>query len=458
MGLPAVWVGAAIMATIVVDAFTDPLIGMFSDRLRSPLGRRHTLMYLAAVPAALGFYLMWHAPSGLEPEWLLAFMIVMLIFVNISISLYEIPSLALAPELAPDYNQRSKLIAFRWFFLMFGTAAMNFVLNSVYLRQDESNPLGALNQARYEDYGLTSAVIICLAIFLSTAATHGFIKRLHTPPVKAFSVRYEWAQIKAALTHKPLLMIMFGGLMMGFGAGTGQGLLYYLYLHLWGLKPQDIAWFMAAYLIGSTVALWSGPFLSGRFGKKRAIIGLYLLWLITATGPLSLKLLGLMPDASTGILLPILITNITFGIAFAVSCHIILGSSIADSIDDIAVKTGVRSEGLMFATYSVLDKIANGGGTFVAGIVITMVAFPVQAIPGTVDPQILINMAITLLVIVVFFNICSIAFLSQYSLTREDHERNAAVLAERKVQEFASAGTAFGEDDVLAPSVAKAPG
>src|SRR5204862_5565253 len=48
IGLPAIWVGTAIMATVVIDSITDPLIGLFSDRLRSPLGRRPTLMYPSA--------------------------------------------------------------------------------------------------------------------------------------------------------------------------------------------------------------------------------------------------------------------------------------------------------------------------------------------------------------------------------------------------------------------------
>ena len=38
IGLPAVWVGAAIMISTVVDAFTDPLIGLYSDRLRALFG------------------------------------------------------------------------------------------------------------------------------------------------------------------------------------------------------------------------------------------------------------------------------------------------------------------------------------------------------------------------------------------------------------------------------------
>ncbi len=53
LGLPAVWVGAVIMATIAIDAVIDPLIGRFSDHLRSPFGRRHTLMYASAIPTAI---------------------------------------------------------------------------------------------------------------------------------------------------------------------------------------------------------------------------------------------------------------------------------------------------------------------------------------------------------------------------------------------------------------------
>src|SRR5688500_14735619 len=66
LGLPAIWVGAVIMATIVVDAVIDPLIGRWSDHLRSPLGRRHTFMYASAIPSALAFYLLWRPPAGLD--------------------------------------------------------------------------------------------------------------------------------------------------------------------------------------------------------------------------------------------------------------------------------------------------------------------------------------------------------------------------------------------------------
>lgn len=437
IGLPAIWVGTAIMLTVVIDSITDPLIGMFSDRLHSPLGRRHTLMYASAIPAALGVYLMWHAPHDLPPVSLLAFMIAMLIFVNIALSLYEIPSLALAPELAPDYDRRSNLLAWRWLFLIVGAAAINVILYQVFLRQDDANPAGVLNRERWEQFGVFSAMVIFVVILVSTAATHGRIKYLHTPPTRSTTWRENLNEIRVALSHRPLLMIMLGGLFMGFGAGTTAGLAAYFNLHFWGLKPQSISFMAAAGVPASFIALWAGPWFGGRFGKKEAIIGLYFAWLLTATVPILLRLVNLMPENGSPLLLWILVGNFTLSLTLALSCHINLGSCVADSIDAIAVKTGRRSEGTMFAAYSVLDKCANGGGAFVAGAALSAVAFPTGALPGTVDPAILRAMAMVNVPIIIVFNLGSIYFLSRYDLTRADHERNAAALAVHRARESA---------------------
>ena len=55
--------------------------------------------------------------------------------------------------------------------------------------------------------------------------------------------------------------------------------------------------------------------------------------------------------------------------------------------------------------------------------------------PGTVDKEILVDMALAKLPIIVVFNLCSIYCLSRYTLTRADHEQNAAVLAARRASE-----------------------
>src|SRR5690349_5568342 len=59
VGLPPLEVGTALFFVLVVDAFADPVIGQFSDNLRTRLGRRHPLMYLSAIPVAISFFFLW---------------------------------------------------------------------------------------------------------------------------------------------------------------------------------------------------------------------------------------------------------------------------------------------------------------------------------------------------------------------------------------------------------------
>ena len=53
------------MASLVIDAFSDPIVGYWSDNFRSRWGRRHPFIYASAVPLAIGYALLWMPPAGL---------------------------------------------------------------------------------------------------------------------------------------------------------------------------------------------------------------------------------------------------------------------------------------------------------------------------------------------------------------------------------------------------------
>ena len=102
VGLPAAWVGATMMGTLIFDAICDPLIGEISDNTRSRWGRRHPFMYASAVPAAVAFYFLLNPPLGWSQVHLLIYVAAMLMTVRMLLSLYEVPSSALGPELTLD--------------------------------------------------------------------------------------------------------------------------------------------------------------------------------------------------------------------------------------------------------------------------------------------------------------------------------------------------------------------
>ena len=77
----------------------------------------------------------------------------MLMTVRVLLSLYEIPSSALGPELTLDYDQRTSLMSSRFFFGTLGGAAMSVLALQVFLRKDATHPLGLLNRAGYQRNG-----------------------------------------------------------------------------------------------------------------------------------------------------------------------------------------------------------------------------------------------------------------------------------------------------------------
>lgn len=425
IGLPAAWVGAAIMATIIIDSITDPLIGRFSDNLRTPWGRRHVLMYASAIPSALGCYFMWRAPESLGPVGLLIFMIGMLLFVRVATSFFEIPSRALAPELAPDYHDRTALVAWRYIFSVPGAAILSAVLYQVFLREDAANPLGVLNRERYAEFGLLAAVIMFLAIIISSLATHRHIRHLHVPPAQQTSWREALAELKTGFSDPRLISLLFATMLNGFGGGLWFGLAAYIALNFWELKPQEYAYLLLVSPIAAFVSLWITPRVSAKLGKRPFMMACYFGWLILFVSPFIAKALGLMPEGGA----PLAATLAAFAfveLSFAYGVHTILHSMLTDATDDVAARTGRRSEGVLFAGYGLLDKWGIAFGALSAGLVLSAVAFPIGAVPGTVDPGIILALVLCAVPGTAVCNMVAMALISRFRIDQAQHERNLA--------------------------------
>ncbi|MDP3783882.1 MAG: MFS transporter, partial [Sphingopyxis sp.] len=115
IGLDAGIVGTAIMVALIADAFVDPVIGELTDRTRSRWGRRLPWLYIAPVPLAIAWMLLWHPPEmsdSMTVAWLIGFAII----VRSLVSCCEVPSVAIVPELTADYDERTIVMRYRFLF------------------------------------------------------------------------------------------------------------------------------------------------------------------------------------------------------------------------------------------------------------------------------------------------------------------------------------------------------
>ena len=424
VGMSPLTTGWVLMASLTVDAVADPLIGQWSDNIRSRWGRRHPFMYLGAALWGLSFWLMWNAPKTMTGPSLLAFMLVLLVAVRVSGSLHDIPSNALTPELAPDYDARTTLQSYRWAFLVIGLAVMSYLLNAVFLRKDIHHPLGLLNRDGYAGFGLVGGVFIFITATISALSTQSRARYLHVPPKRRMTLGATAREMAQTMTHPALIVLMACGLFGGVAASARSGLDNYFYTHLWDLKPQQIAVLLPLGVVGSAIAVVLAPILSKRLGKKMTMITFFTFSTIVSLIPFSLKLMGLMPPNTSPWLLAILVVDIMMVAILALSGLIIISSMVADVVEDNAVRTGVRSEGLLFAMNGLLPKFTAGIGSVIAGALLTAVHFPARAVQGTVPHELMRHLVVLFLPVYVVLVTLSIVVLLFYRIDKDAHQRN----------------------------------
>ena len=425
VGLPAIVVGTTILVSLIIDALVDPLVGQWSDNFQSRLGRRHPFMYVAAFLAAASFYGLWHAPQNLSGAPLLAFMLTLVVAVRISVSIFDVPQAALAPELAPDYDRRTVLASFRFCFYVLGLATMLYLLNAVFLHK-----YGMLSHTAYGQFGAVGAVTIFVMMMVSGLGTQSRVRYLHTPPKRKVTLVQTFREIAATIGNPSLLAILASGVLGGAAAGMQTGLDFYFYPHLWGLVPAQLALLLPAASLASVVAAFIAPSLSKRLGKKGTMVSLFTASAVVGLTPMTLKLFGLMPPTGSPWIFIILIFVAVVATTLGIIGFIIITSMVADVVEDTAVKTGVRSEGLLFATNGLVPKFTTGIGAFFAGVLLTVVQFPAHAVQGTVPAELMRHLVVLYLPTYATLVFLSIAVLMFYRIDRNTHERNLERLQE----------------------------
>ena len=180
-GLEPWMAGVALNIILVADAITDPLVGYYSDRLRSKWGRRHPFMYAAAIPVTLSYYFLWVPPEGLTQWQLFAYLLVCATVIRVFITFYEVPSVALGPELTDSYVDRTSLMSYRYFFGWFGGLT---TYNLVWWVFEDKYEGGRANPELWAEYGLIAALLIFLGILVTSLGTHKHIPDLIAPPEK----------------------------------------------------------------------------------------------------------------------------------------------------------------------------------------------------------------------------------------------------------------------------------
>ena len=108
---------------------TDPFMGNLSDNTRSRWGRRRPYIAIGAVLTGVLFALMWMPPRSLGETGLFGYFLLISILYFTTYTVFMVPWNALGYELTTDYNERTRVMAYKTFF---SSAAATFFLPWAY--------------------------------------------------------------------------------------------------------------------------------------------------------------------------------------------------------------------------------------------------------------------------------------------------------------------------------------
>ncbi|MBL4827136.1 MAG: MFS transporter [Spongiibacteraceae bacterium] len=432
IGAPAALVSAAIMTALVVDAISDPIVGQFSDNLKTRWGRRHPLMYASAIPAAASFLMLWMPPQGLSNTALFIYLVAVSSLVRTFITFYEIPSSALAPELTSHYDERTTIASYRYFFAYVGGLGMSFMALYVFLRPTEQYPVGQLNPEGYLTFGLVGAIIMFCSVLISSVGTHHRIPFLKKPIAKPLGFRATLRHMKESFSERSFLSILGFGVLKYTAIGMTAALTLYFGTFFWELGSKQLALLALDGVLGACIAFVLAPMVSRKYGKRNSAFGLAVIAVLVAVSPFVLRFAGVFVENGSVFLLPTLFclqaVFATCGIASATLVHAMIG----DVIDQSSLKTGRSAEGLFYAANSFMQKCVSGLGVLVAGLLISFVGLPQGVKPGEVDPVVIMNLAEVYVPMVVLLYVIGASFLYFYQIDRTSHEDNLEKLRGRE--------------------------
>lgn len=433
VGVPAEVVSLAILLALVADAISDPIVGQFSDNLKTRWGRRHPLIYASAIPAALAFWALFHPPSGLSDAGMFAWILGVSVAVRTLITFYEIPSSSLAPELADDYDERTRIASFRYFFGMVGALGMAFATLYIFLKPTADYPVGQLNPRGYELFALVGAFVMASSILISGLSTHHRIPWLRTGTggTRAVGVFGHFRQMREAWSNRGFLAILGFGLLKFTMVGLASALALYFGTYFWRLSSTQLAILTLDGILAAAIAVWLAPRLSAGIGKRNGAILLSFVFIAFGILPYLLAFSGLFFEKGSNALVAGLFVIQTFYSVAGVTSMVLVHAMIADVVEDQELKTGRRSEGLFYAAHSFLQKCVSGAGVFVAGMMLKQVGLGEKVPPSQLAPEVPEALVLLYLPVFALGTAAAAAMLLFYRIDRAGHEANLERLRAR---------------------------
>lgn len=375
--LEPVTVGLLIALPQFLGLVFDPLLGNITDNARTRWGRRRPFILMGAVGTAILLPLLWMMPFSSSTGMLVYFLLIGIAF-SIFRTFFEIPYTALGYEMTPDYDERSRVLAWRMYVGFAGMLLMPWLYKLCLLPYFKD--LAAPGMP-YEIIGVRWVSLVLSAVVIATALLVVCSCResvTHQNPEKIGI----WKALTCTFKNRAFLLLLGVKLVLCVGIAIVGALplyinLYYVCMGGQAMSPEALqlskglwgsiaGWMGMAMGLSSYVALPLATWLSTHTSKRTtmavslsiALFGYASMWFTFDPANPWLQLISSIVG--------------NFGM---VGCWLMMSSMVADVCDEDEVETGLRREGVYSASVAFTEKLAFAITTALSGFVLSLAGF-----------------------------------------------------------------------------------
>lgn len=419
VGLDPAAAGISIGIGRVWDAFNDIFIGTLSDRTRSRWGRRRPYLLFGAIPLGIAFVLMWLVPPLDQQTPLLIYYTAMYILFDTLFTLTNVPYIALTPEIAPTYDERTSLHSYRMAFSigfgLIGAVAPLAIVDAL----AGSNPTVADLRSAYTAMAILLGLFSIFPIYITVFAVreNPEYQLLPRPPLRQ--------SFRIAAGNKAFLVAVGIYLLTWIPIDLVQFVLVFLLRDYFGLSNDDVNVVFGLLFGTAVVALPLWVWVSHRWNKNRAyqvgiafLAGVLVVLSFTAPGQPAL----------------IVILAILAGIGIS-AAHAIPLAMLPDTIEWDELRSSNRQEAAYYSVVTLIQKLIGAATIALTGSLLAATGY-VQAIEAgsVVQPASAISairFLAGLLPAAIF--VAGIILCAFYPLTRERHARLVKAIEKKRI-------------------------
>lgn len=352
LAIPPALAGAAVFIPKLLIVFVDPLVGSLSDRLNTRWGRRRPLMLVGAVLASISILLFFHVPRFETPVAQAMYM-AFIVFVGFSgYSLFSVPYLVMASEIADSDDERRKIMSWRVVFMAIGLSLSAFAGGLV-------EAIGG-GDAGYSTMSWIYASV-CLVTMLATVMSTARVPIAVGDPDRMTLGE----QMRFLASSHRYLRLLLVGFLQKLGEGVGYGSFAYFCIYVVKQPLSAIGLVVLAATAGQVLAQ---PFWLR--ASRRWTPGT--LYTISVLGwCLNLLLWLAMKGQSEWWLIPLgLQAGISAGGLLMVTLSLLSNVMASDS-----ATSGVNREGIYSGFWLAAEKLAFALGALIVGVFLSLFGF-----------------------------------------------------------------------------------